>query len=177
MGEYIISLYDAMSACFCICLTETCILNFPPRVHAVTRHTREVVLRITVVHDNKQALAVFGMEIAPAATCMAPGITGGGGGRPHPSPNLVHFSCLVAKSAVPAKLAVGTETRIVGWSVKGDEKSLVAPVLEGAAEVAIVRGMTKKVPLIKLAYGRSGDKGDSANIGILLHFLWYSLLF
>jgi hypothetical protein len=33
--------------------------------------------------------------------------------------------------------------------------------------VITVNEPTAKVPLIKLAYGRSGDKGDCANIGII----------
>ncbi|RUS16558.1 hypothetical protein BC937DRAFT_91078 [Endogone sp. FLAS-F59071] len=152
--------------------------------------TREVVLRITVHHDNKQALRVFGMELAPAATCMAPGITGlygtplathsffnfrstlpgGGSGRPHPSPNLVHFSCLVPKSRVPAQLTVGAgETRIVKWEVEGVEGQHVSPPLEPATSATqVVKDVpTEKVILVKVAYGRSGDKGDCCNIGII----------
>ena len=33
---------------------------------------------------------------------------------------------------------------------------------------AFARG-TRTVPLVRLAWGRSGDKGDAANIGILAH--------
>ncbi|CAG8553509.1 3793_t:CDS:2, partial [Paraglomus occultum] len=71
--------------------------------HARTKHTREVVLRLTVHHDDPQALKIFAMELVPvvaAATSMVPGITGGESGRPHPSPNLVHFSSLVPKGLV-----------------------------------------------------------------------------
>ncbi|RUS35289.1 hypothetical protein BC938DRAFT_473161 [Jimgerdemannia flammicorona] len=98
------------------------------------------------------------------------GGAGGGSGRPHPSPNLVHFSCLVPKSAVPARLTIGaSETCVVDWEVEGAEGQHVPPPLEpevGAPQI-ISGTMTNRVPLIKVAYGRSGDKGDCCNIGII----------
>jgi len=39
--------------------------------------TREVILRIAARHTNRKALEVLAKEVAPAATSMAPGITGG----------------------------------------------------------------------------------------------------
>jgi hypothetical protein len=38
---------------------------------------------------------------------MAPGIYGGGDGRPHPSPVMKFYSCLIPKEAVDIKVAVG----------------------------------------------------------------------
>lgn len=96
---------------------------------------------------------------------------GGGSGRPHPSPNLVHFSCLVPKSRVPAQLTVGTgKTRIVKWEVEGAEGQYVSPPLEPATSAThIAKDVpTEKMILVKVAYGRSGDKGDCCNIG--MHF-------
>ncbi|CAI2199813.1 18868_t:CDS:2, partial [Funneliformis geosporum] len=98
-------------------------------------------------HDNPQALRLFGMELAPAATCMAPGITGGGSGRPNPSPCLVHFSCLVPKGVVFAYLRAGNDAVVKTIQFEGPTNN--------------------DIPLIRLAWGRSGDKGDTCNIGII----------
>lgn len=44
--------------------------------HGRADNAREVFLRITVSHPNKQALAIMSKEMAPSALSMAPGITG-----------------------------------------------------------------------------------------------------
>jgi hypothetical protein len=43
----------------------------------------------------------------------------------------------------------------------------LAPPARGGELPGWSAGNTKTVPLLTLAYGRSGDKGDSANIGVL----------
>lgn len=40
---------------------------------------------------------------------MAPGITGGGSGRPRPAPLVQHWSCLVPKEEVPITVLVGAD--------------------------------------------------------------------
>lgn len=41
-------------------------------MHARTRDTREVVLNITVHHDDVRALKYFGMELAPVCIIYFP---------------------------------------------------------------------------------------------------------
>ncbi|RHZ50012.1 hypothetical protein Glove_508g77 [Diversispora epigaea] len=161
-------------------------------VHARTRDTREVVLNITVHHDDIRALKYFGMELAPAATCMGPGITGGGTGRPHPSPCLVHFSCLLPKNKISAIVTVGNKSPLTvtfdGPTNNGNvipsptpSLSLLLPEILKLSEISEIPefleseenlnkydlNILMKIPLIKLAWGRSGDKGDTCNIGIM----------
>ncbi|MDP9142283.1 MAG: DUF1446 domain-containing protein [Pseudomonadota bacterium] len=130
--------------------------------NARRRDTREVVLKVSVHHAEKAALEIFGREFIPPATAMAQGITGFSGGRPTPTPLVRLFSCLVSKSNVP-------------MAVDGVAFTL-APLTAGLPQhaqpvaqepVAPASGETTSVPLIKLAYGRSGDKGNAANIGVL----------
>lgn len=45
--------------------------------HSQLKHSREVILRMCARHVSKDALNIFAKEVAPAATAMAPGITGG----------------------------------------------------------------------------------------------------
>ncbi|AXQ28696.1 DUF1446 domain-containing protein [Solimonas sp. K1W22B-7] len=125
------------------------------------RDAREVILKLAVHHADKNALEIFGREFIPPATAMAQGITGFAGGRPSPTPLVRLFSCLVPKDQLP--IEVDGKPFTAPAVAYGDAAGLPATPNEGAA----LAGPTRKVPLIKLAYGRSGDKGDSANIGIL----------
>ncbi|KAI8089605.1 uncharacterized protein BX664DRAFT_137829 [Halteromyces radiatus] len=128
--------------------------------------TREVVLRLTGHHDDTAALGLFAMEVIPSATCMAPGITGGGAGRPKPVPNMVHFPCLVPKADIRTKLMVGTGThQTLEWDAWDENASFAIPPTVSSIPEPDIKIPLVKTKLIHLAYGRSGDKGDVSNIG------------
>ncbi|MDI1284210.1 MAG: DUF1446 domain-containing protein [Reyranella sp.] len=135
--------------------------------HSRAQDSREVVVKIAAKHDQKEALSLLGREIAPMSTGGVVGMTGSfGAGRVSPSPVIRMFSCLVPKSQVPVtvdvdghRIAMQEGARSGGF----DAKSL--PV-EAPPPASPSSGATEAVPLVALAYGRSGDKGDNANIGI-----------
>lgn len=145
--------------------------------HARRRDTREVILKIAVHHDDKKALELFGRECIPPATSMAQGITGFSGGRPSPTPLVRLFSCLVPKSAVTVQVDDAPfsspspqdgERAGVRGEVASETSAAPTPAPTPAAHPLPLAGEgIKTVPLIELATGRSGDKGDAANIGIL----------
>jgi len=125
---------------------------------------REVVLKIAVRHSSKDALQIFAREIYPAATAMAQGLTGFAGGRPEPQPVIRLFSFLADKADVPVTVSLGNsaiEMPPFVPAVTATTRKAAPPTVEPAS------GETVNVPLIALAYGRSGDKGDIANIGVL----------
>lgn len=133
--------------------------------HARTRHTREVVLKIAVAHEDRSALELFAREIAPAVTSMAQGLTGIASGRPSVQPTIRLASCLIAKSELVATIDLdGACTQYAPPVVLGDDHvpHAVAPIAALAAS-----GATSEVPLLRLAHGRSGDKGDISNISVL----------
>jgi len=132
--------------------------------HGRCGDSREVVVKIAVTHAFKEALMLFASEIAQASTGMAPGLSGIFGGRPKPSPVVKLFSCLVKKSAVTVEIDLDGERRKVEIPA-GSSAPLPAPLPAG--EVARLSGREIEVPLVKLAWGRSGDKGNSSNIGII----------
>lgn len=150
--------------------------------HARHEATREVILKIAVAHADAPALELFAREIFPSATSMAQGITGFAAGRPAVQPVVRLASCLVPKERVPVQIEVD------GVAMQSDARGLsptpyvagpaatplvtVSPALpEPAAATAAVCGAMSEpgavVPLLRLAYGRSGDKGNTANIGVL----------
>lgn len=141
--------------------------------------TREVVLRLSVRHDDKKALGLFAREIAQAATATVPGLTGMIGGRPHPSPSIELFDFLIPKNQIEVTVLVGDQRFDVAVpSAGGFEPGAVQPaVYENQAAPAT----TATVRLERLAWARSGDKGNDANIGVLARdplfvpYLWAAL--
>ncbi len=138
--------------------------------HARTRDTREVILKIAVAHASEAPLELFAREIFPAATSMAQGITGFAGGRPAVQPVVRLASCLVPKSSVPVTIEMNGAARPARASTPRGTPPAMAPV--EAAGVATPSGAPAggpqvEVALVRLAHGRSGDKGDTANIGVL----------
>jgi hypothetical protein len=134
--------------------------------NARRRDTREVVLKLSVHHADKNALELFSREFIPAATSMAQSITGFSGGRPNVTPVVRLFSCLVPKVRLPVTVDVGgeTATAVVAPGVDGIAP---APALTLGVPATAYSGATVELPLVALAYGRSGDKGNSANIGVI----------
>ena len=126
------------------------------------RDTREVILKIAVHHVDKRALEIFSRECIPAATAMAQGLTGFAGGRPAPAPLVRLWSCVVAKDAVPIQIDGEPYTSPQAATAESGTATTVT-----VADAPMPAGPKRRVRLIDLAYGRSGDKGDSANIGVL----------
>jgi len=146
--------------------------------HSRAGAAREVLMRLSVEHDDPRALEIFGREISPAGTSWSPGTTGGaaGGGRPKPFPVVKLASIFLPKSAVEAYVELdGTRTRIDCTppatselaSPPGARASGPPAAAERAADATGNGADTHDVPLVRLAWARSGDKGDIANIGVI----------
>jgi len=150
--------------------------------HARAQATREVILKIAVAHSQERALELFAREIYPSATSMAQGITGFAGGRPAVQPVVRLASCLIPKARVHAQVElqdgpgpavpVGPAPPARATAEPGlAPAAAAAPGPQAAAVIAPQAcdpgTACEEVPLLRLAYGRSGDKGDTANIGVL----------
>jgi hypothetical protein len=138
--------------------------NFGPQ--ARTREVREAVLRVAVRHPQKAALELFAREIAPAGTSWSPGTTGADG-RPRPAPAIQQFAFLLDKDRLAPVVTMGDTTEPV--RIPTGQPPVPAPrsaLTDEAAPPAPSAPMLE-VPLIRVAWGRSGDKGDTANVGIV----------
>ncbi|MCG8669219.1 MAG: DUF1446 domain-containing protein [Pseudomonadales bacterium] len=124
---------------------------------------REVVVKIAATHPNKKALELFSREIAQAGTGMAPGLTGIVGGRPKVSPVIRLFSCLVPKETLSVSVNLNGE---VSDAEVNTSNHFSESAIEPQPSLETATGDIS-VPLVKLAYGRSGDKGNHANIGVI----------
>jgi hypothetical protein len=127
--------------------------------------SREVVLKLSVSHTDKTALDIFAREIAPAGTSFSAGTTGFFGGRPTPQPVVKLFSCFIPKPALPVALDMaGTPEPLDLPLVSGDSTGMPA----GQPDLRPMDDSPRRaVPLVRLAWARSGDKGDDSNIGII----------
>ncbi|MDO9285463.1 MAG: acyclic terpene utilization AtuA family protein [Aquabacterium sp.] len=133
---------------------------------ATTAQLREVIVRVAVRHPKKEALELFTREKAAPGTSWSPGTTGPGGGRGGVSPQIVPCAFLIPRGAVQPVVRLGEQTLAVPMA--DTARPLAAPAaLPDPAPWAMPAGPTRTVPLIQLAWGRSGDKGDLSNIGLI----------
>jgi len=124
------------------------------------------VLKMSAKSASKDSLELFAREFAPAATSMAPGTLGLVGGRPSPAPVVRLFSFLLDKSAIEVEIDAGGERSAVAIPLQG---GFDATALGPACSHPVAPAASERhVPLIALAHGRSGDKGNNANIGIIV---------
>lgn len=131
--------------------------------HARHADTREAVLRLTVTHRSKEALALFAREIAPAGTSWSPGTTGAAG-RPSVSPSIRQYAFLIHKSQL--KPQVHLDGQVIDIDVPaGEPFSPEPPAVD--TELLHAGADAVELPLVRLAWARSGDKGDTSNIGVI----------
>ncbi|MHA1536821.1 MAG: acyclic terpene utilization AtuA family protein [Alphaproteobacteria bacterium] len=133
--------------------------------HSRALETREVVLKLAVAHPDRAALDIFSREIAPAGTSWAPGTTGFSG-RPRAQPKVAMFSFLAAKETAPPRLTVDGQAIPFEPAADGAPSPPMSAATYGDFP-PIPDSARIEVPLAALAYARSGDKGDSVNIGLI----------
>lgn len=136
--------------------------NYGP--HARTSDVREAVLQVAVMHPQKEALELFAREIAPAGTSWSPGTTGAGG-RPSPSPVIRQCAFLVDKTRLEAQVHLGEQA--VAVAVPTGQAPVPPPEATPAVDAVLPQPGWPQVPLLQLAWARSGDKGDHSNIGVI----------
>ncbi len=130
--------------------------------HARSTGTREVVMKLGASHKDKQALVLFSREIAHAGVGMAPGLTGLVGGRPTVYPMIRHFGFLMPKEQV--QVTIDLDGTSIPCTLRTTGTELELPAL---APGKVATDGRQAVPLVQLAWGRSGDKGNHSNIGIV----------
>ena len=146
---------------------------------AVSSSSREVVLKIAAKHEDMSGAGALLKEISGLGLATPAGLAMFAGSRPKPSPLVRLFSFLIPKKHIAITLDVdGVESQIdVIDGQPFDASKLQRP----EAPAAIEQDGLVEVPLVKLAWGRSGDKGNKANVGIIardasyLPYIWAAL--
>jgi hypothetical protein len=134
--------------------------------HARVVAPREVTMRLSVEHEDRRALEIFSREVAPSSVSSTPALLGGGdAGRPKVTPVVKLFSFLIGKDRVPVSVEIDGKRHDV--TVPSGESADAAPAPVAATGNVTSSGDHVVLPLVALAYARSGDKGDTANIGVI----------
>jgi len=140
-------------------------------------HAREVVLKIAAKHETQAGAGALLREISGLGLATPAGLSIFAGSRAKPSPVVRLFSFLLPKADLSIGLDVdGQKQSFEEAAVSGGDAPASPPVPDAPPEKGAV-----DVPLIKLAWGRSGDKGNKANIGIIardaayLPYIWAAL--
>lgn len=126
---------------------------------------REAVVKLAARHPDRAALDLVGREFASLAL-VAQGMTGVTGGRPKPAPVIRLLHVLVDKADVPVTVALDGEAAEPVAVAPGGAEVPVTPELADGAPTA-GPGDTVTVPLRRIAWARSGDKANDANIGVI----------
>jgi acyclic terpene utilization AtuA family protein len=133
----------------------------------------EVLVQFAVRdRDERKINTRFAPQIVPRVLGTVPGISYiADQGRPRASEVVAFWPALVSRSAVSERVVIGDDEIAVGepaalkrgpTSGSGAELPLVPRPLSLSSPERAVR-----VRLLKLCLARSGDKGDTANIGVI----------
>lgn len=140
----------------------------------------EITVKAAVKHGDARAVGLFLKEVIGGALATPPGLHFfTAGGRPKPSPVLRLFSFLIDADQAPVRVMAGDDA-IAYAPAPVSVRASPAPT-PPAAPVADASAPLRAVRLEALAWARSGDKGDSANIGVIarraeyMPWIWRSL--
>jgi hypothetical protein len=129
--------------------------------------SREVIYRLGAEHDDAAALKLLMREFQSPTTSMSVGTTGWFGGAPTISPVARVHSLLVPRDEVPARVLIDGQSIESRLSGPEERPAHDGPVRPAAPETPEDGAEMREVPLIRLAWARSGDKGDAFNIGVI----------
>jgi hypothetical protein len=131
--------------------------------HSRVRNAREVMLRVVAEHKEKSAIDLFARESPCSVMSMSAGSTVG-----FVQTNVVSrlFMFLLPKRDVDAVLTMESESATVPVPVDGGFRANMISRPE-VPRFTDYSGTTRDVPLVQLAWGRSGDKGDLFNVAVI----------
>lgn len=132
---------------------------------------REVMAKYGVHHSQPKALTFASAELAYLATSAAPGMSAFGVTRTKHQPLMRVHSTLINKNSVPINVQLGSDIIINHCYLTPDESSDHPRVKFTDKQTVLTyagpQTNWQTVTLEQLAYARSGDKGDNANIGVI----------
>ncbi len=131
----------------------------------------EVMLRFGVRDQDKAKIREFA-KMLPAIILSGPPGVAATGGRPATQEVVAYWPCLIPRTKCTGQVEVFG----AGENYRADVDLDTLPVGNGRAEsgkpvpafpTVELSGTTVTVPLRTIAHGRSGDKGDTCNVGII----------
>ena len=130
--------------------------------------SREVAVKVACRHADRRATDLLMRELAGVGLGAPAGFCAFAGTRPKSSPVIRLFSILADRDLVDIQIHTADQSQSFLDSVAATE----TPADAGAESIDIGALADEsaeqiEVPLERLAWARSGDKGDKANIGVM----------
>ncbi|MGH9038395.1 MAG: acyclic terpene utilization AtuA family protein [Acidimicrobiia bacterium] len=128
----------------------------------------EVMVQVAVRDaDERKINGSFGVQVVPRVLGTVPGITYlADQGRPRASEVVGYWPALISRERVPMRVVVGDEeAEVAPTPVSATAPSSFQP--PPVTAVVPEGGNRVTVPLSRLCLARSGDKGDTANVGVI----------
>ena len=158
---------------------ETCVETFGGRPGA--GDYQEIAVKLAVRHDDPRAVGLFLKEAIGAALATPPGLHFfTGAGRPKPSPVVALYSVLIDADDLDLRVTLDGAPVPCARPAHSEPSADLPPAPEPPTPDQAGRELTTR-PLQALAWARSGDKGDAANIGVIarnpayLPWIWAAL--
>ena len=131
--------------------------------------SREVAVKVGCRHSDRRAADLLMRELSGVGLGAPPGFCAFAGTRPKSSPVIRLFSALVDRSLADIKIHTAAQV------LPSTMSSSTSAALRQVEQIAVPSIATQaagdttviEVPLERLAWARSGDKGDKANIGVM----------
>ena len=146
-----------------------------------SQDSNEVFAKIAVKHESPKGVGIFLKDATGLGLSSPPGLSGFAGARPKPSPILSLFSFLYKKENIGFTLQYDnfpSEPIIINNLLNLPSPNAPGISLKPNFSNLDEEGHLREVSLEDIAWGRSGDKGNKANVGIiarhpnLLPYIW-----
>ena len=145
--------------------------------------SREVAMKIAVKHPDAAGIGIMLKEIVGLGLATPPGLSGFQGARAKPSPVVRLFSFVLPKSGLD--ISIDIDGDLLPVSIDIENAVPVSAIIDNLPRADLPAEVETTdlhaVPLVDLAWGRSGDKGNKANIGIIARkqeyfpYIWAAL--
>jgi len=139
---------------------------------------KEVLVRFGALAHEKASLQIF-RKILPSLILSGPSGVAVTGGAPVISDVVSYWPALIPQEVALSRVWVGEITRQelnmkqvfqsseLAWPKTGGSSEVGGSAADGHDWSAFKKDATHKMPLWAIAHARSGDKGDTANIGLI----------
>ncbi|HVW32485.1 MAG TPA: acyclic terpene utilization AtuA family protein [Acidimicrobiia bacterium] len=129
----------------------------------------EILVQLAVRDaDQRKINDRFGVQVVPRVLGSVPGITVlADQGRPRASDVVGYWPALIDRSSVPMEVVVGDEREPVPYPASAAPGGAAFTPDAPPEPPATTGGRTVRVPLARLCLARSGDKGDTCNVGVI----------
>jgi hypothetical protein len=129
----------------------------------------EILLRLGVRDADREKVEAFARKSTSLVLNSVPGVSTGA--RPRVQEVLAYWPCLIPASEITASVTLleSAQTFQIPWEpAQRKERSSPSKGPEPQEEApSSASGPSVRVPLLQLCYARSGDKGDTCNIGVV----------